>query len=60
MMELLLDIFSKFWNTDLNISDKLSFCLKNKWQKSEEQLSKWYSTRTDFVSLLPEILLGSF
>ena len=27
-----LDIFFKFWNSDLNLSDKLSFCLKNKWQ----------------------------
>ena len=55
-----LDIFFKFWNSDLKISDKLSFCLKNKWQKSEEQLRKRYSTRIDFVSLLLEILLGSF
>ena len=56
----LLDIFIKFWNSDLKISDKLSFCLNNEWQKSEEQLRKQYSTRTDLVSLLLEILLGSF
>ena len=55
-----LDIFFKFWNSDLKISDKLSYCLKNKRQKSEEQLRKQYSTRIDFVSLLLEILLGSF
>ena len=55
-----LDIFFKFWNGDLIILDKLSLCLKNKWQKSEKQLRKRYSIRTDFVSLLLEILLGSF
>ena len=54
------DIYFKFWNSDLKISDKLSFCLKNKWQKSEEQSRKRYSTRTDFVSMLLEILLGPF
>ena len=31
-----------------------------KWQLSEEHLRKRYSTRIDFVSLLLEILLGSF
>ena len=57
---ILLNIFFKFWNSDLKTSDKLSFCLKNKWQTTEEQLQKQYSNRIDFVSLFLEILLGFF